>query len=720
MRIHLISLHGLFRGKNLEIGRDADNGGQIIYVMELARELSRQSEVQSVHLFTRRIEDKRLSPDYAVEVEQVNEKLDIRRIACGGKKYLPKEKLWPHLDEFVSNAIQHIKSENILPDWIHSHYADAGYVASELSAYLHIPYAHTAHSLGKPKLKKLLNAGMMREEAYEKYAFQRRFEAEESTLANAEFIVTSTHQEISQFDDYENTKLCEYHVIPPGLNFQRYYPYYEDVLETTHKSEEEKQAMLMVKERVERFLSDPSKPVILTICRPDRKKNIDGLIHAYGTDPELQSISNLVIFAGIRGDIVNMPQGEKEVLTQILLLMDKYNLYGRLAIPKKHDTEWEVPEIYRFCARRKGVFVNLALTEPFGLTILEATSCGLPVVATKHGGPSESLPRCQNGALVDPENVKEVQEALKRILIDEENWQALSNAGIKNVRKHYSWTTHSKNYLELVTENRKVSQGVGVKNVSKDWRAKHPLKNATAMLITDIDGTLISETGENDGLEEFKEILRTRGHKFVFGLATGRSLSMVRDVLEEYEVPLPDLVISSVGASIYYGLDVNLLDKGWQQHIKFRWQRDQIERAALKCPGLELQEEIHQKPCKISFYIHSELFNYAELQKALGPLEARVNVMISRNAFLDILPKRASKGKAVRYLSQKWSIPLGQTIVCGDSGNDLDMFHGSAQGVVVKNCSAEMEPLRKSKRIYFTEAPASAGVIEALRHYQLI
>jgi len=111
MRIHLYSLHGLFRGKDLEIGRDADNGGQIIYVMELAKALSRRPEVRHVHLFTRRMDDPAVGPDYAQPVEKVTDKLDIRRIACGGRRYLPKEDLWPHLDEFVTNTLTHIKAE---------------------------------------------------------------------------------------------------------------------------------------------------------------------------------------------------------------------------------------------------------------------------------------------------------------------------------------------------------------------------------------------------------------------------------------------------------------------------------------------------------------------------------------------------------------------------------------------------------------------------------
>jgi len=105
--------------------------------------------------------------------------------------------------------------------------------------------------------------------------------------------------------------------------------------------------MVTSKERMDLFFTEPTKPIILAICRPDRKKNIHGLLHAYGADPELQAVANLAIFAGIRSDISEMPQGEKEVLTELLLSMDRYNLYGKLAIPKRHDTDSEVPEIYR-------------------------------------------------------------------------------------------------------------------------------------------------------------------------------------------------------------------------------------------------------------------------------------------------------------------------------------------------------------------------------------
>ncbi len=53
--IVLISIHGLIRGHDLDLGRDADTGGQTKYVVDLARALGECDEVEQVDLVTRRI-----------------------------------------------------------------------------------------------------------------------------------------------------------------------------------------------------------------------------------------------------------------------------------------------------------------------------------------------------------------------------------------------------------------------------------------------------------------------------------------------------------------------------------------------------------------------------------------------------------------------------------------------------------------------------------------
>jgi len=126
-----ISIHGLIRHQRPELGRDADTGGQVKYVLELAKSLGEVEGVDRVDLLTRLIDDKRVSPDYAVPVEQISDHARLVRLPCGGKKYLRKELLWPHLEEFIDNTITFITKQGRTPDLIHGHYADAGYVAMD-------------------------------------------------------------------------------------------------------------------------------------------------------------------------------------------------------------------------------------------------------------------------------------------------------------------------------------------------------------------------------------------------------------------------------------------------------------------------------------------------------------------------------------------------------------------------------------------------------------
>lgn len=176
--IQMFSIHGLLRSKNMELGHDADTGGQINYVVELADHLSKLDEIESVDLFTRLIADKAVSEDYSRPIEQVNAKFRIVRIQCGGRKYIRKELLWPQLDEYVDKTIKFIKREKALPDIVHGHYADAGYVAMQLAGIFGVPFVFTGHSLGRVKQERLLNEGMKEADIIKKYKIDRRIHVE--------------------------------------------------------------------------------------------------------------------------------------------------------------------------------------------------------------------------------------------------------------------------------------------------------------------------------------------------------------------------------------------------------------------------------------------------------------------------------------------------------------------------------------------------------------
>ena len=221
----LISVHGLIRGDDLELGRDADTGGQTKYVVELARALAARPDVQRVDLLTRRIEDPTVSPDYAEPVEPLGDKARILRIDAGPPEYIAKEALWDHLDTFVDNASSLLREQERPPDLIHAHYADAGYVGARLTHQLGIPLVHTGHSLGRVKRRRLLASGLDRGAIETRYNMARRIEAEEEILGAASLVIVSTSNEIDEqyalYDHYQPERM---RVVPPGTDLARFHP----------------------------------------------------------------------------------------------------------------------------------------------------------------------------------------------------------------------------------------------------------------------------------------------------------------------------------------------------------------------------------------------------------------------------------------------------------------------------------------------------------------
>ncbi len=720
--LQLISIHGLIRGHSLELGRDADTGGQTKYVVELAKALASHEDVAQVDLVTRLVRDKKVSSDYSKPVEELAEGVRIVRIQCGGRKYLRKELLWPHLEEFIDKAIKFITSQDRPPDIFHGHYADAGYVAMQLAAAFDAPFFFTGHSLGRNKFAKLLADNLKKSEIERLYKISTRIDTEENIIKAADMIITSTQQEINQqYGLYDNGAAASYTVIPPGIELDAFFPYYDSQLDIDLLSEEAKQTTITLSNELNRFWGKPEKPFILAVCRPDHRKNITGLIEAYGMDKELQAIANLAIFAGIRQDINAMGDNERAVLTDMLLQMDRHDLYGKLAIPKKHDFATEIPTLYRMCAQSRGVFINPALVEPFGLTLIEASACGLPIVATNEGGPVDIIKNCESGLLIDVRQPEAISGALKEILIDETLWDTLSNNGINGVRQHYSWTTHCQKTMQLYYRLLPEQQAVNDNRSSYQQNSQRPsfgkrLTGLKRLMITDIDNTLV---GDEESLYQLLTLLEENRSRLAWGVATGRSLELTLDAMTEYNIPMPDVLISSVGTEMYYGPDLRM-DKGWQKHISHKWKPERIKETLEQFDFLVFQEAEGQRSHKISYYLENIDNRLQQIKEALRQEKLRSRVIYSHNQFLDILPHRASKGKAVNYLGYKYDFLPRHIMVAGDSGNDADMLLGKNRGLIVGNHSEELTYLKNRPRIYFSKKEYAAGIIEGLYHYGLL
>lgn len=694
--IAMFSIHGLVRGENMELGRDADTGGQVKYVVELARALSRHPRVDRVDLLTRRIEDPKVSPDYAEPEEELGENARIVRLPCGPRRYLRKEVLWPHLNAYADEALKYFRRIGKTPDFLHGHYADAGYVASKLSYLLGIPMIFTGHSMGRVKLQRLLDKGLPRETINKRYNINTRIEAEELALSSAARIITSTSQEArEQYAVYQNYNPQVLSVVPPGADLEKFHP-------------PRRQFKCDYEYEIARFLRDPKKPMILAISRADERKNIAGLIDAYAKHPNLRSLANLVIVAGNRDDIQDMDPGTRDTLNGILLRIDKYDLYGRAAFPKHHKAD-DIPDIYRLAARTKGVFVNPALTEPFGLTLIEAAASGLPIVATNDGGPKDIIGNCSNGTLIDPLDPAAIGEAVFEIVHNPARWQELSRNGLRGVKKHYSWDSHTRSYLQCI-------QKFARKRKRKPFwiTSGKKLLKSDRFLVTDIDNTLI---GDDNGLREFIGHMRDWRPGIGFGIATGRSIDSAIAVLKKSKVPMPDILITSVGAEIHYGHNLEE-DTDWSRHIHYKWAPDKIRELMEQYPGVMPQHGEDQRRHKVSFYVDTaKAPRIREIVREIRRRKIAAKTIFSRGQYLDFLPQRASKGLAVWYVANKWGIPMDHVLVAGDSGNDEEMLTMNVLGVVVGNYAPELENLRGNAKIYFASKPFALGILEGIDYF---
>lgn len=698
--IALISIHGLIRGEHLELGRDADTGGQTKYVVELARALGQLGPVKQVDLLTRRVIDPAVAEDYSQVLEPLSGRSRIVRLDAGPEGYIRKEELWDYLDNFVDNALDWLNSQERLPDLLHSHYADAGYVGVRLSNLTGIPLVHTGHSLGRDKRRRLLATGLPSAEIDRLYHMPRRIDAEEEVLANAELIITSTRNEIKdQYETYDYYHPQRMVVIPPGIDLENFYPPRLGELQPP------------VASGIRKFLDRPDRPMVLALSRPDARKNIAGLLQTYGESKKLQQLANLVIIAGNREDIRAMEEGPRSVLTDLLVLIDYYDLYGKVAMPKHHRGD-EVPSIYRLAASSGGVFVNPALTEPFGLTLLEAAACGLPLVATENGGPADILGNCKNGILVDPLDQAQLGKALRKLLVNMDFWRKCSNNGLTNIPRYYSWRAHAETYLERV-EPLLVQR----KLLPKKSRVRRPMQLHDRAIFSDIDLNLI---GDRAALKSLLRVIREHRNSTTFGIATGRRLDSTLTVLKKYNIPVPDILITSLGTEIYYAPELTP-SSNWAQHINHLWQPAAVKRLLSEQPGLYPQDEEEQSRFKISYHYDPSYPGAPSIEvinSMLRKEEQTVNVIYSFGQYLDIIPIRASKGLALRYISRLWAIPLENILVAGGSGADEDIMRGNMLAVVVANRhKEELSDLTDIDRIYFAKRSYAAGILEAIKHY---
>ena len=671
--LHIVSLAlgGCLKGEPVRYGITEDTGGHITYILGEMRALAKRDDVSCAEIITRRFDAPELGTEHAETVEQLDEKLVIRRIDSGNRDYLAKDALRADRAAFTEALIEDLSARDRLPDLIHAHFSDAADVAARVEDALGIPFVYTAHSLGADKRAAMACPGA---------AMEARLAEEDAAIARCAAIIGSSRDECErQVMAYPSARPGKIQRLIPGAPVHACEPMTSEALRL-----------------VEPFLRDATRPMVLAIARPVEKKNLVTLVEAFAGSDYLREHCNLVLIAGLRNDLTPPEPEQAQVLQNLVAAIDRHDLYGQVAYPKSH-TQRQIDGLYALAARTGGVFVNPALIEPYGLTLVEAASHGLPVVATMHGGPQDIVETLQHGTLVDPRDPIAIAEAARDILANRRTWNRLSANALSNVPQ-MSWDAYAAGLV-------RIAKGI-VHRPAAPARDTAPER----LLVSDLDNTL---TGCAAGAARFSRFLERRTD-FGFAIATGRSIVEARRLVRDWNLPEPLAWITSTGSEIYLDDGGTLrLDAEYARFIGEGWDGDSVTAALAGCEPLKPQPCYEQRANKRSYFCEGEEGRaLAETMLAEAGIAARV--ILSHGHLLDVLPTRAGKGAAMRHIARKLGLRDEQVFAAGDSGNDADMLTACENAILVGNHDTEVAGIARQSNVYVSRRSHGGGTLEGL------
>ena len=241
------------------------------------------------------------------------------------------------------------------------------------------------------------------------------------------------------------------------------------------------------------------------------------------------------------------------------------------------------------------------------------------------------------------------------------------------------------------------------------------------LFVTDIDNTLL---GDDLALEILNRELAKHRQKYGIKIVytTGRSLLSYEILAREKSLLTPDALLTSLGTEIYFDLNTKKPDAQWSEILAEAWNRNKIVEIANRFSALQSQPESEQNPFKISYYLAQSAAEttIAQLNKALKAAGFKLKFIYSSGQDLDLLPQNGDKSLVVKFLRDKWRIPVNSTVTCGDCGHDIPLFQGSEKGIIVGNAKKELlHWYRENKResLYLARADCANGVLEGLKYF---
>ncbi|KAK1643756.1 hypothetical protein QYE76_061561 [Lolium multiflorum] len=361
------------------------------------------------------------------------------------RKWISRFEVWPYLETFTDDVAHEISGElQANPDLIIGNYSDGNLVACLLAHKMGVTNCTIAHALEKTKYP---NSDLYWKKFEDHYDFSCQFTTDLIAMNHADFIITSTFQEIAGNKDtvgqYESHMAFtmpgmyrvvhgidvfdpKFNIVLPGADMSIYFPYSESQrrLTSLHPEIEELLYSDVDNDEHKFVLKERNKPIIFSMARLDRVKNLTGL------DKE-----------------------EQTEFKKMFDLIEQYNLNGHIRWISAQMNRVRNAELYRYICDTMGAFVQAAFYEAFGLTVIEAMTCGLPTFATAYGGPAEIIVNGVSGYHIDPYQGEKASallvEFFEKCQGDHSHWTKISLGGLQRIEEKYTWKLYSERLMTL-------------------------------------------------------------------------------------------------------------------------------------------------------------------------------------------------------------------------------------------------------------------------------
>ncbi|MCM4079584.1 glycosyltransferase [Paractinoplanes hotanensis] len=355
-----------------------DAGGQNTHVAELAGALAAAGH--EVRVYTRRD-----SPDLPT-VMPMAERIDVVHVPAGPAQVLGKDELLPFMGAFAEWLAESWRTE-WRPDVAHAHFWMSGLAAVTAGRRCDVPVVQTFHALGSVKRRHQGSADT---------SPPRRIAYERELGRAVDRVIVQCQDEVHELLRL-GVPRSQMALVPSGVNVERFCP---DGPAVTR---------------------EPRRTRILTVARLVERKGIGDLVRALPAVPGAE----LVVVGG---------PADGEVAAGLRRIAAQCGVAGRVVLAGPVPSH-EMPQWYRSA----DMLAATPWYEPFGLTVLEAMACGVPVVASSVGGLADTVVDGVTGDLVPPRDPHRLGLALRRLASDEVRRLSYAAAAVDRALHIYAW-----------------------------------------------------------------------------------------------------------------------------------------------------------------------------------------------------------------------------------------------------------------------------------------